>query len=95
MPTLIRLVIFLLFLAGIGYAGMFALAVMVDPGVREVVTPIPTEEFRPNTSMSANLPRPVVTSEPENTAGNSAAPGTAPANTAAPIAPGADEDIPE
>jgi hypothetical protein len=42
MPTLIRLVIFLLFLAGIGYAGMFALAVMVDPGVREVVTPIPT-----------------------------------------------------
>jgi hypothetical protein len=45
--------------------------------------------------MSANLPRPVVTSEPENTAGNSATSSTAPANAAAPIAPGADEDIPE
>ena len=32
MPTLIRLFLVLAFLAGLGFAGMIALTVMVDPG---------------------------------------------------------------
>ena len=88
MPTLIRLVIFLLFIAGLGYAGMFALAVMVDPGEKEIVTRIPARDFRPEAS--TNRPRPFVESEPApptNTQAaapqNSQAPATAPQNTPA------------
>jgi phage shock protein PspC (stress-responsive transcriptional regulator) len=32
MPSLIRLLIVLIVLAGLGFAGMIALTVMVDPG---------------------------------------------------------------
>ena len=74
---------------------MFALAVMVDPGEKEIVTRIPAQDIRPNTNTSANLPRPVVTSEPANPTGNSTPASEPPVNSSAPIAPGADEDIPE
>lgn len=67
MPSLIRLVITLLFLGGLAYAGMFALVTFVEPTPREVSQRIPTRELlgeteatRPGTS----LPQPNVTSAP-------------------------------
>ena len=45
MPTLIRLIITLLFLAGLIYAGMFALVVFVEPKPKEVTIRIPAREL--------------------------------------------------
>jgi hypothetical protein len=45
MPTLIRLIITLLFLAGLVYAGMFALVVFVEPKPKEVTIRIPAREL--------------------------------------------------
>ena len=45
MPTLIRLLITLLFLAGLAYAGMFALVTMVEPSPKETTIRIPTGEL--------------------------------------------------
>ena len=45
MPTLIRLVITLLFLAGLVYAGMFALIAFVEPAPREITIRIPQRDL--------------------------------------------------
>jgi hypothetical protein len=45
MPTLIRLLVVLVVLAGLGLAGMIALTAMVDPGEREVTVRIPAREL--------------------------------------------------
>ena len=45
MPTLIRLVISLLFLAGLAYAGMFALVAFVEPTPKETTIRIPAREL--------------------------------------------------
>ena len=45
MPTLIRLIIILLFLAGLVYAGMVALIAYVEPTPREVTIRIPTSDL--------------------------------------------------
>jgi hypothetical protein len=45
MPTLIRLFIFLLVLAGLAFGGMVALTIFVSPGSKEVVIKIPTREL--------------------------------------------------
>ena len=45
MPTLIRLIITLLFLAGLVYAGMFALVAYVQPTQKEVTVRIPAREL--------------------------------------------------
>ncbi|WP_108462861.1 hypothetical protein [Devosia naphthalenivorans] len=45
MPTLIRLVIMLLFLAGLVYAGMFALVTFVKPEPKEVTIRIPSRDL--------------------------------------------------
>lgn len=45
MPTLIRLIITLLFLAGLVYAGMIALISLVEPTPKEVTIRIPTAEL--------------------------------------------------
>lgn len=45
MPTLIRLIITLLFLAGLVYAGMFALVAFVEPTPREVTIRIPQRDL--------------------------------------------------
>lgn len=79
MPTLIRLIIGLAFLAGLAYAAMFALTVMVDPGEKEITVRIPARDLVPARP-------PLVNRDP-------AAPA-APADTA-PVAPGADADTPE
>ena len=47
MPTLIRLFLVLVVLAGLGFAGMFALTVMVDPGEKDITIKIPARELVP------------------------------------------------
>ncbi len=45
MPTLIRLIIMLLFLAGLVYAGMIALIAFVEPTPKEVTIRIPARDL--------------------------------------------------
>ena len=45
MPTLIRLIITLLFLAGLVYAGMFGLVAFVEPTQKEQTIRIPAREL--------------------------------------------------
>ena len=45
MPTLIRLIITLSFLAGLVYAGMFALVAFVEPTPKEVTIRIPAKDL--------------------------------------------------
>ena len=47
MPTLIRLFVALIILAGLGFAGMIALTVMVDPGEKDITIKIPPRELAP------------------------------------------------
>jgi len=47
MPTLIRLFLVLVFLGGLGFAGMVALTMMVDPGERDITVKIPARELVP------------------------------------------------
>ncbi|SMQ86317.1 hypothetical protein SAMN06295905_3621 [Devosia lucknowensis] len=68
MPSLIRLLITLLFLGGLVYAGMFALVTFVEPTPKEVNQRIPTRELLGETEAARpganNLPQPNVTSQP-------------------------------
>jgi hypothetical protein len=45
MPTLIRLLVALLFLGGLGFAGLFALTIFVNPGQKLVTVRIPAREL--------------------------------------------------
>jgi hypothetical protein len=45
MPTLIRLIVALLFLGGLGFAGLFALTIFVDPGQKQITVKIPQREL--------------------------------------------------
>ncbi|RYE72259.1 MAG: hypothetical protein EOP19_30785 [Hyphomicrobiales bacterium] len=45
MPTLIRLVVILLVLAGLAYGAMFGLVAMVDPGEKDVTVRIPARDL--------------------------------------------------
>ena len=60
MPTLIRLLIFLIFLGGLAFGGMVALTAVVDPGEKEFRVPHP--DARPDDDQrerrSAQPPRP-------------------------------------
>jgi len=47
MPTLVRLFVFLLIIAGLGFAGMLALTIMVDPGEKDITIKIPARELVP------------------------------------------------
>lgn len=82
MPTLIRLVVFLLILVGLAYGAMFGLVAMVEPGEKEVTVRIPTREL-----VAAPERAPVVRREIDTTR-------AAPVEPAAPNAPAADEADP-
>lgn len=45
MPTLIRFFVVLLFLAGLVFAGMFALVSLVEPREKEEVRNVPASRF--------------------------------------------------
>lgn len=47
MPTLIRLLVVVIILGGLGLAGMFALTVMVDPGEKDITIKIPARDLMP------------------------------------------------
>ncbi|KRA98126.1 hypothetical protein ASD83_13820 [Devosia sp. Root685] len=66
MPTLFRLLITILFLAGLVYAGMFALVSFVEPNPKDVTQRIPTRELLGETAPSrpVGMPTPNVTSTP-------------------------------
>ena len=63
MPTLIRLFLVLVVLAGLGFAGMFALTMFVDPGEKDVTIRIPARELMPAANPDIidvnDLPEPV------------------------------------
>ncbi len=46
MPSIVKFLIILLFLAGAGYAGMFALANFVEPVPKETTIRIPAKDLR-------------------------------------------------
>ena len=48
MPSLIRFIVTLAVLAGLAYAGMWALATFVEPGSREMKVRVPQERLRPS-----------------------------------------------
>ena len=54
MPTLIRLLIALIFLGCLGFAGLFALVVFVDPGQKTITVKIPQKEL----ALTPVLPKP-------------------------------------
>lgn len=69
MPTLFRLLITILFLAGLVYAGMFALVSFVEPNPKDVTQRIPTRELLGETAPTrpVGMPTPNVTSTPATT----------------------------
>ena len=86
MPTLIRLFLVLVVLAGLGFAGMFTLTMIVDPGEKDVTIKIPARELVPAAGSDIidvnDLPAPVnVAPRPSSEAPASSA-ETAPADGA-------------
>ncbi|WP_425283767.1 hypothetical protein [Devosia soli] len=68
MPTLFRLLITILFLAGLVYAGMFALVSFVEPQPKERTINVPARELLGETAPTRpGLPAPNVTSTPSET----------------------------
>jgi len=61
MPTLIRLLIVLVVLSGLVFAGMIALTVIVDPGEKDITIKIPARDLMPPSAPIdlSNLPAPV------------------------------------
>ena len=49
MPTLIRLIVILLVLVGLGFGAMFALVAIVEPRDKEVTIRIPARDLVPST----------------------------------------------
>ena len=73
MPTLIRLLVFLLVLGGLAFGGMVALTVMVDPGEREYRVRIPPGDLMVDADgdpldVRQSLPAPRVSTQPEGEA---------------------------
>jgi hypothetical protein len=86
MPTLIRLVVILLVLVGLGYGAMFALVMFVTPNEKEVTLRIPARDLVPSPQRDPLVLREINTSRPVEPA-PAAAPAAEPA--AAAESPGA------
>jgi len=66
MPTLIRLIVILLVLVGLGYGAMFALVAIVQPRDKEVTLRIPARELVPSTQRDPLVRREInTTRQPE------------------------------
>ena len=74
MPTLIRLIVILLVLLGIGYGAMFGLVMMVEPRDKDVTIRIPTRDLMPSAQNQTIVRREIDTTR--------AAPADAPADPA-------------
>ena len=85
MPTLIRLIITLLFLAGLVYAGMFALVAFVEPTQKEQTIRIPQRDLLaggqpalPGTQPAAEAPETEAEPQPAPAPEPAGEPATAP-----------------
>lgn len=66
MPTLIRLIVILLVLVGLGYGAMFALVAIVQPRDKEVTIRIPARDLVPSTQRDPLVRREInTTRQPE------------------------------
>src|SRR5688500_7797602 len=96
MPTLIRLIVILIFLGGLAFGGMVALTVSVEPGGTEfrVRTPsgdlVMTDDSGDPLTLRDHLPSPRVT-EPDAPAGRP----PLPAQSTPPAAPAANQPAPD
>jgi hypothetical protein len=61
MPTLIRLLVILLVLVGLGYGAMFALVAVVQPNEKEVTVRIPARDLVPSTTRDPLVQREIDT----------------------------------
>lgn len=59
MPSLIRFLMTLMVLAGLVYAGMFALTVFVEPNPREMTVRVPNDRLNPRPIPRVEPPAPV------------------------------------
>ena len=84
MPTLIRLIVILLVLVGIGYGAMFGLVMMVEPREKDVTIRIPARDLLPQAQREPLVRREINTTRPT--------PAETPAET--PAAPAAEEAAP-
>lgn len=67
MPTLFRLIITLLFLAGLVYAGMFALVAFVEPTPKPISQRLPARVLLGEEEATRSvMPAPLVESAPAN-----------------------------
>jgi hypothetical protein len=66
MPTLIRLIVILLVLVGLGFGAMFALVAIVQPRDKEVTIRIPARDLMPSTQRDPLVRREIdTTRQPE------------------------------
>lgn len=90
MPTLIRLVVILLVLAGLAYGAMFALVAFVEPNEKEVTIRIPARDLMPTPERDPLVLREIDTSRTADPP-PPAEPAEAAAETAGPAEPGVPE----
>jgi len=83
MPTLIRLIVILLILVGIGYGAMFALVTFVQPRDKDVTIRIPARDLVPQPSRDPLVKREIDTSRKPEVTPPAAAAATEPATEAA------------
>jgi hypothetical protein len=75
MPTLIRLIVILLILVGLGYGAMFALVAIVQPRDKDVTIRIPARDLVPSTQRDPLVRREInTTRQPEAPAPTPATP---------------------
>ena len=74
MPTLIRLIVILLVLGGIGYGAMFALTVFVQPREKDVTIRIPARDLVPEVQRDPLVRREIDTTRPTTPAPAEVAP---------------------
>jgi hypothetical protein len=91
MPTLIRLFVVLLVLAGLAFGGMVALVAMVEPNEKEVTLRIPARDLLPSRERDPLVTREIDTTRQTPAAEPAPAAATAPAEPA-PVAEPAGED---
>lgn len=86
MPTLIRLVVILLVLAGLVYGAMFALVIFVQPADKEITIRIPARDLVPSPNREPLVLREIDT----NRTVDSPPPATEPAPAEPPTTPEAE-----
>ena len=89
MPTLIRLLVILLVLAGLVYGAMLALVLTVKPGDKEVTIRIPARDLVPSAERDPLVLREIDTSAPADVPPADAAPEPAAEVAAEPAEPAA------